>query len=151
MRLWLAAAAALTLAAAAFAAEDAIRVEQAWARATPGGAKTGAAYFTLESREADRLVGVETPIAGRAELHTHEMDSGIMKMRPVEGIAIEPGKKAVLKPGGDHVMLMELKQPLKEGQSFPLTLRFAKAGKREVTVTVEKPGAPGPTQHRHGS
>ena len=149
----LAAAAALAaaLGASALAVEDAVHVEQPWARATPGGAKTGAAYLTLESREPDRLLGVETPVAGRAELHTHAMDAGVMKMRPVEGIALEPGRKAMLKPGGDHVMLFDLKQPLKEGQSFPLTLRFERAGKREVTVKIEKAGAGGPTSHGHGS
>ena len=144
MRRWLAALAAAAVAATAIAAEDAVRIEQAWARATPGGATTGAAYLTIESREADRLVAVETPVAGRAELHSHAMESGVMKMRPVDGVAVGPGQPATLKPGGDHIMLVGLTEPLRAGQSFPLTLYFAKAGTMQVTVAVEAAGT-GPT------
>ena len=117
------------------------RVERPWARATAGNASTGAAYMTIESAAPDKLVGASTPIAGRAELHEHVDQGGVMRMRSVDAVPVRPGTPTVLKPGGLHVMLMELKRPLKEGDSFPLTLRFERAGPREVMVRVEKAGA----------
>lgn len=123
-----------------------IIVDNAWARATPGASTTGAAYLTVTDHGAapDRLIGVSSPVAARAELHTMSNDNGIMKMRALDGLAIEPGKPAELKPGGSHIMLFDLKQPLHEGDSFPLTLTFERAGAVLVTVTVEKIGAMGP-------
>jgi periplasmic copper chaperone A len=123
------------------------RIDHAWARATPGAASTGAAYFRIESPIDDRLIGLATPVAGKAELHTHVEVNGAMQMRAVEdGLAV-PARQAVeLKPGGPlHVMLIDLHQKLKAGDSFPLTLTFAKAGPRVVTVKVERLGAMGPT------
>ena len=123
-----------------------IMVENAWARATPGNIKTGGAYMTLKDMgtSPDQLVGVSTPVADKAELHIMTEDNGVMKMRPVAAIPVEPGKPTELKPGGYHVMLMGLKNPLKEGDSFPMTLKFEKAGTIQVTVKVEKPGAMAP-------
>jgi protein SCO1/2 len=144
----IAVAALLPLAAlsGAGAGEDGLKIDRAWARATPGKARTGVAFFMVESPAGDRLVGVASPIAGRAELHTHLDENGVMQMRAVEGgIALSPGHQIELKPGGLHVMLMDLKQRLKAGDSFPLTLSFEKAGARDVTVAVEQPGAMGPT------
>jgi len=110
--------------------------------ARPSAGKTGAAYFTVESRgAADRLVSAASPAAEKVELHSMTMDGTIMRMRQVEGIDVPAGGKAVLQSGGLHVMLFGLKAPLKEGDRFPLTLAFAKAGKIEVEVVVEKPGA----------
>lgn len=125
-----------------------ITVERAWARATPGTITTGGAYMTVidHGTTSDRLIGVSTPIAGKAEVHEMTTDNGVMKMRAVDGVAIEPGKSLELKPGGYHVMLTDLKQPLKEGDSFPLTVTFEKAGSIPVTVKVGKVGAMGPTQ-----
>jgi copper(I)-binding protein len=137
----------------AFAQDPGPRVEQAWARATPGGsASTGAAYATIETASPDKLVGASTPIAGRAELHEHVDQGGVMRMRSVDAVPVRPGTPTVLKPGGLHVMLMELKRPLKEGDSFPMSFVFEKAGVREVTVRVERAGAMGPPsgEHRHG-
>jgi hypothetical protein len=124
-----------------------ITVEHAWARATPGKVTTGGAYMTLVDRGAtpDRLVGVSTPVAGKAELHMSMQDGGIMKMHAVAGVTVEPGHTTELKPGGYHVMLLELSQPLKEGDSFPMTLMFEKAGSIQVTVKIEKAGAMGPS------
>ena len=123
-----------------------IMVQNAWARATAGNIKTGGAYMTLvdNGTAPDKLVAASTPVAGKAELHVMSMDKGIMTMRPVAAITVEPGKPTELKPGGYHVMLTDLKQPLKEGDSFPLSLTFANAGTIQVTVKVEKPGAMGP-------
>jgi copper(I)-binding protein len=123
-----------------------IAVENAWARATPGASTTGAAYLTVTDHGSapDRLIGVTSPVAARAELHTMSNDNGVMTMRGIDGLAVEPGKPVELKPGGNHIMLFDLKQPLHEGDSFPLTLTFEKAGAVQVTVTVEKIGAMGP-------
>jgi len=123
-----------------------ITVEHAWARATPGTITTGGAYMTVidHGAAADRLIGVSTPVAGKAEIHEMTNDKGVMKMHMVDGLAVEPGKPLELKPGGYHVMLMDLKHPLKEGDSFPLTLVFQKAGSVAVTVKVAKAGAMAP-------
>jgi copper(I)-binding protein len=94
--------------------------------------------------ERDRLVGVATPAADQAQLHTESVENGIMKMRALSAVEVKPGATTVLKPGARHVMLVGLKHPLKEGESFPLMLDFAKAGKQEVQVKVAKGGAMGP-------
>jgi periplasmic copper chaperone A len=142
--------AVLLLNAAAAAQTGPIEVKNAWARATPGKAETGAAYLTIESAAPDRLTGVSTPVAGKAEVHEMTMQGGVMKMRPLGPVDLPAGHAVVLKPGGTHIMLTGLKQPLRVGESFPLTLDFEKAGKREVTVTIEKAGAMGP-EHAGGA
>ncbi|GIK96481.1 MAG: hypothetical protein BroJett029_06900 [Alphaproteobacteria bacterium] len=115
-----------------------LTIDHPWARASAGHAKTGAAYFAVVNggAEADRLVGASSPV-GRAELHTHISEDGIMKMRPVDAVDLPAGERAVLEPGGLHVMLMDLAKPLVEGESFPLTLTFEKAGDIDVEVKVE--------------
>jgi len=122
-----------------------IEVSHAWARATAATAKTGAAYLTLANKGAsdDRLVAVAGTVAAKPELHVTSMENGVMKMRPLPGVDIKAGGQAELKPGGMHIMLIGLAAPLKEGQTFPLTLTFEKAGTVEVTFTVEKAGAMG--------
>ena len=123
------------------------KVDHAWARATPGAARTGAVYFRIESPTDDRLIGLASPVAAKAELHTHLEENGVMQMREVEGgLAVPAGQEVELKPGGLlHVMLIDLNQKLKAGDSFPLTLIFQKAGALEVTVKVERLGAMGPS------
>ncbi len=125
-----------------------LEVTNVWARATPGRAATGVAYLTVSSPTADRLVSASTPVARRAELHTTtvggSMAGMVMQMRRISGIDIAAGRPVTLKPGGLHIMLVGLRQPLQAGQSFPLTVTFQKAGARTVTVAVEKPGAMGP-------
>ena len=128
----------------AMAQSGSVQIKEAWARATPGGTQTGAAYVTFQSPTGDRLTGASTPVAKMAELHSMTMDNGVMKMRQVDGIDLPAGQAVTLKPNGYHIMLMDLAQPLKEGQTFPLTLSFAKAGSENVTVTVEKVGSMGP-------
>jgi copper(I)-binding protein len=120
-----------------------MEVQHAWARASAG--TTGAAYFIVTNKGSapDRLVAAATPVAGEAELHESKSVFGIMQMRPLGPLDIAPGQSAELKPGANHVMLMGLKQPLKEGDSFPLTLSFEKAGDVEVTVKVERASAMG--------
>jgi periplasmic copper chaperone A len=144
-------AAGLVAASTALAQPSQLEVDNAWAGATPGGAENGAAYVRITSPTADRLVSASTPVAKKTELHTMSMQGMVMKMRPVSGVDIPAGQPVSLKPGGEHIMLMGLNQPLREGQSFPLTLDFEKAGPRTVTVTVEKAGAkgPGPAAAQH--
>ena len=152
----------LTLVAAA-AADHAnhatpIMILQPWARATPPGAPTAAAYLTIMNHgaEPDVLVGASSPQAERVDFHIMTMDNGVMKMRPATtGVAVPAGGTVELKPdGGYHVMLSGLKAPLRSGTMLPVTLRFAKAGSIEVVFAVEPIGARGPsagaaTEHNH--
>ena len=140
--------ACLVVAGAALAQTNELEVTNAWARATPAKAENGVAFLTIRTSTPDRLVSVASPVAKKAELHTMEMAGMVMKMRPLVGLDIPAGQHVTLKPGGEHIMLMGLNGPLREGQSFPLTLTFEKAGAREVTVAVEKPGAAGPASQR---
>jgi copper(I)-binding protein len=137
---------ALVSAGPVVAQTGSVEVQKAWARATPGDAKAAALYMTLINKGTaeDRLVSVSTPAAGKAELHSSTTENGVMHMRPVEALGVKPGTPTVLKPGGYHVMLMDLKGPLVAGQTFAVTLTFEKAGKVEATATVEKVGAMGP-------
>jgi copper(I)-binding protein len=128
-----------------------VTVTHPWARATPGGVTVGGAYLEIKTAKgkADRLVAVRSTLAGAAELHTHIMEGGIAKMRRVDGIALPAGGSVVLKPGGNHLMLMDLKAPLKEGDLIKLTLVFEKAGELEIEATVEPIGAKGPHGFDH--
>lgn len=123
-----------------------VTVSHPWARATPPNAKVGAAYFTAEASRlaGDRLMSAKSDVAGRAEIHNHINEGGVMKMRPVESVIVSAGNKVTFKPSGYHVMLMDLKQPLKEGDILPLTLVFEKAGEIKVEATIEAIGATGP-------
>jgi periplasmic copper chaperone A len=129
---------------AAVAQTGQIEVTNAWARATPGGSIPGAAYLTIVSPVADRLIGVSSPIAKSAQLHTMTMRGGVMRMRQIAGIDLPAGKPVTLKPGSVHIMLVGLTGPLKEGQSFPLTLSFRSGATKEITVAVGKIGAMAP-------
>jgi copper(I)-binding protein len=145
--------AALALSGFALAQDPGPRVDGAWARATIGRSQLSVAYATVSSPVADRLVAVETPVAERAELHTSGKKSdGTMEMRGVEAIPLKPGEPVLLKPNAEyHVMLMGLKQPLKEGESFPMTFVFEHGGRRQVTVKVESARAMAPTPGGSGS
>jgi periplasmic copper chaperone A len=140
----LALTAGLLFASAALAQPTQLEISNAWAGATPGKSENGAAYVTIQSPTADRLISASSPVAKKVEVHTMSMEGSVMKMRPVAAFDIPAGQPVSLKPGGEHIMLMGLNQPLREGQSFPLTLDFEKAGPRTVTVAVEKVGAKGP-------
>ncbi|MGB3447040.1 MAG: copper chaperone PCu(A)C [Xanthobacteraceae bacterium] len=122
-------------------------ISNAWTRATPGGAKVGGGYLTIENKgtTADRLVGGTTTVAGKLEVHQMSMSDGVMKMHPVEGgLTIEPGKTVKLAPGGYHLMLVDLKQPFKQGETVPVTLLFEKAGKVAVSLSVQGIGGAAP-------
>jgi periplasmic copper chaperone A len=118
------------------------RLGHVWARASAGNATTDAACLTLiDNGRPDRLVGANTPFAAMAELHETINDSGVVKIRPVAAIALEPGKPLALSPDGYHVMLTWLKTRLKAGESFPLTATFEHA--QPITVNVEAVGGAG--------
>ena len=122
-------------------------ISQAWSRATPNGAKIGTGYFTIENKgtTADKLVGVSGEVSDKIEVHEMSMNNGVMKMRPVDGgLTIDPGKTVKLAPNGYHLMIMDLKSPLKQGGKVPVTLEFEKAGKVAVTLDVQGIGAQGP-------
>lgn len=148
----LAALCALVLAVPASAGD--IAISAPWARASAPNAPNGACYLEITNigKEPDRLVSAASPAAAKVELHTHLMDNGVMRMRPVEAFEVAPGEPQVLRPGGNHIMLMGLSAPLKPGASFPVTLTFAKAGAVTVDVKVQEAGsmtAPGAAPGTH--
>lgn len=140
--------AALPAAAQEYRAGD-IVIEQPWSRAA-GANATGAGFLTIRNTGAapDRLLSASSPIAGRVELHTMSMDGGVMRMRPVEIIPVPAGGTVQLAPGGLHIMLVGLAQPLVQGGRAPLTLRFERAGEVRVELAVQAAGARAP-QHAH--
>lgn len=122
-------------------------ITQAWSRATPGGAKVAGGYLTIENKgsAADRLIGGAVDVAARVEVHEMSMKDGVMIMRHLDkGLAVEPGKTVKLAPGGYHLMLMDLRSPLKQGDKLPVTLEFEKAGKVKLLLDVQGVGAKGP-------
>ncbi len=124
-----------------------IRITQPWARATPGGAKVTAGYVTLTNtgKTADRLISASVEIAAVLELHDMTMIDGVMRMRRMEkGIEIKPGETVVLKPGGMHLMLLELRKSVVQGSPVKGTLMFERAGSVDVEFEVAPIGAAGP-------
>jgi len=122
-------------------------ITQAWSRATPGGAKIAGGYLTIENKGAtpDRLIGGAGDVAGKIEVHEMSMNDGVMTMRPLDkGLTIEPGKTVKLAPGGYHLMMLDLKSPLKQGDKVPVTLEFEKAGKVKLSLDVQGVGAQAP-------
>ena len=123
-------------------------ITQPWSRATPGGAKIAGGFLTIENKGAapDRLISGSGDIAGKVEIHEMAMNNGVMTMRPLDkGLVIEPGKTVKLAPGGYHLMLMDLKQPFKQGDKVPVTLEFEKAGKVALSLDVQGVGARAPS------
>lgn len=123
-----------------------LKIVRPWARETARMARAGGAFMTIENTggTSDRLLKAASPVAARTEVHTVIQDGDVMRMREVPALDLAPKSKVELKPGGYHVMLMELKAPLKAGDRFPLTLTFEKAGTITVEITVEKLTGPAP-------
>jgi periplasmic copper chaperone A len=113
-------------------------VQDAWVRATPPGADIAAAYMTLRNTGTTLITvtGVESPIAGHAMIHETKVEGGQSKMRPHEQLAIAPGATVKLQPGGLHVMMHDLKQPLTVGEKVPLVIQLSGGGTVEATATV---------------
>jgi hypothetical protein len=148
------AAALAVLAVAAAAASAQTTVKDAWVRGTVEPQKATGAFMQITSAQGGRLVSAQSPVAGVTEVHEMSMEGNVMKMRAVPALELPAGKAVELKPGGYHVMLMDLKQPLKSGENVPLTLVVeGKDGKREtleLKVPVKAAGAAAPmTEHKH--
>jgi len=128
------------------AAAGGLVVSQPWTRSTPPGASVGGGYATIRNTgsEPDRLVGFTSPAAGRGEVHEMSVEAGVMRMRPVPILDIKPGESLVFRPGGLHLMFMELKAPLRQGEPVKGVLQFERAGRIEVEFSVARPGAPSP-------
>ena len=135
---------AITLFSAALPAQEFtlgnVTIADPWSREMPPNAPNGAAYFRVENRGGapDRIVSARTDIAESVEIHTHEMENGLMKMRQVESIEVSAGGEVLLKPHGLHVMLFGLKQPLVGGEGFDLTVVFEKSGELELSVPIKR-------------
>ena len=138
--------ATLLLACGALHAQP-VEVHDAWARSTVKGQKGSGAFMNIKAKEGVKLVGVSSPVAGVAEVHEMKMDGDIMKMRAVPVLELPAGKAVDLKPGGYHVMLMDLKAPLAKGSSVPVTLIFQNAQgvesqqQLQLPVAAQAPGA----------
>jgi periplasmic copper chaperone A len=130
--------------------KNGIMAMEPWAPPSLAGAHNGAAYFILmnHGNTADRLISLSTPVAGKAEIHREETTNGVMRMRPTGPLTLEPGEMIALKPGGFHVMLLDLKEPLKAGEHFPLTLTFERAGAMTLEATVTKSPLAGGHMHQ---
>jgi len=122
----------------------ALEIEHPWTRATPPTAKTGGGFLTITNKGTtpDRLIAARSPVSLKVEVHEMKMDGSVMRMREVDGgIEIPPGATVTLKPGGYHIMFMELKAPLAQGGKVPVTLVFEKAGSIDVELKIEALGA----------
>lgn len=132
-----------------------LSIERPWSRELPAVAPNGAAYFQVDNGggKAARIVSARSPIAERAEFHTHETEGGVMKMRHLQSVEVPAQGGVSFEPGGLHVMLVGLKEPLVAGESFPLTLGFQEAGEIEVKVEITAGGMSGHSGHgnlKHG-
>lgn len=128
-----------------------LHIDHPWSREMPPVAPTAAAYFVVHNKGSadDRLLTVETPVAGKAEIHEHAHVGGMMKMQQVQNVVIPAGGEVKFAPMGYHVMLFNLKQQAKEGDRFPLTLTFEKAGAVTVEVAVQKDEPVADGGHNH--
>lgn len=141
---------ALALAVFSSSSWSQVEIERPWIRATAPGVKIAAGYLTVHNKSAapERLVGGASPAAERVETHVHIKDGNILRMREVKGYDVPAQGSLELKPGGAHLMLIGVKQPLKEGDSVPVTLRFERAGEITVNFPVGRLAAP-PLHHKH--
>ena len=136
------------------ASSSQIAIAGPWSRETAEGQDAGGAFMkiTNSGTATDRLTGGSTPVAGEVQIHTVDMTDGVMHMRQLEdGLEIPAGGSVTLKPGSFHIMLMQLEQPLKQGETVPVTLTFEKAEPVEVELAVQPVGAEGPMAEATGS
>ncbi|WP_325894582.1 copper chaperone PCu(A)C [Grimontia sp. NTOU-MAR1] len=142
---------AAAFSAVSFSSFAAVEVSKPYARATPPHAPNSAAFMMLKNSgdESVSLVKAATPVAKKVELHTHTMDGGMMKMRQVENIEIPANGMSELKPGGLHIMLFGLQNPLKEGETLTLTLSFSDGTKVTKNIPVKKVMTGSQMKHKH--
>lgn len=128
---------ALLLSLAAQAQSPAVKVDDAWVRATVAPQKATGAFMQLTSAHAAKVVAASSPVAGMVEIHEMKMDDGVMKMRAVDALPLPAGQAVALKPGSYHVMLMGLQRPIKAGEVVPLTLTVEGADGKRTDVEVK--------------
>jgi periplasmic copper chaperone A len=146
MRLWIGALLVISL-----PAFGQVEVSDAWMRATAPGQKTAAGYMVIHNKSAqpERLVGGSSQAAAKLETHVSIKDGDIMRMREVKGYDIPAEGSFELKPNGSHLMLVDLKRPLKEGDKVPVVLKFEKSGEVKVDFEVRPLGASASGHHQH--
>jgi copper(I)-binding protein len=127
----------MALAPSATLAQPKIEVTNAWARASVPGQKVGGVYMDIRSATSARLLSASSPAAGRVELHNMRVENGVMKMSPVDGIELPAGQSIKLAPGGNHVMLIDLKRELKQGETVPVVLMIESPDKKRQTIEVK--------------
>jgi copper(I)-binding protein len=135
----------------AFAVQAQVQVEKPWTRATAPGANVAGGYMLIRNQGAtgDRLVGASSPASAKVEMHVHINDNGVMKMREVRGYDVPAKGSFELKPGGAHLMFMDIKRPFKEGEKLPVKLKFEKAGEVDAEFQVGGlGGAAAPAMHQ---
>ena len=120
-----------------------LQIRHPWARATPPGAKVAAGYFEIRNngKQPDRLLSASTPVAKQVEMHVTEHAGEVAKMRQLRAFEVPARERLALEPSGAHLMLVDLVQPLKKGERFPMMLRFERAGEIEVQFEVQEMGA----------
>lgn len=146
------AAAAMLAALSSSPTHAQVSVEAPWVRATVPGQKATGAFMTLRSSQDARFVEARSPVAGVVEIHEMKHDGGMMRMSAIASLPLPAGRHVDLKPGGYHVMLMDLKRPIADGDAVPLTLVFEGADRKRVTMEVTakaRPLASEPPKHAH--
>jgi len=125
--------------------EKPIDIEDPWSRATPPGSTIAVGYMVIRNKSEDRerLLSASSPLARKVETHVTLKDGGIMRMREVPGYEVPGRGRVELKPGGAHLMLLDIKRPFKQGEKIPLTLRFERSGEMKVELEVRAAGATG--------
>ena len=128
-----------------------VQVDKPWARATAPGAKVGGGYMVIRNGgAADKLLSASSPAAAKVELHVHLNDNGVMRMREVPAFEVPAKGVFELKPGGAHLMFMDIKRPFKEGEKLPVKLKFEKAGEVNAEFQVGGMGGAAPSApHKH--
>lgn len=129
-----------------------LSLQHPWARETAQGQAAGGGFVTIVNgtRREDRLIGATSPVAGEVQLHTMSMDGGIMRMRQVQGGFAVPAMGTLeLRPGANHIMFIGLKRRLRQGERFPVTLRFQRAGRVTVQFAVQAVGSTAPMESSH--
>jgi copper(I)-binding protein len=127
-----------------------LRIDHPWSRATPPAARVGAGYLVVTNggAAADRLMAAISPAAARVEIHEMRMEGSVMRMREMaQGLPVPAGAKVELKPGGYHLMFMELKAPFVVGTDVPVTLVFERAGRVDITLQIEPATTRAPRPH----
>ena len=144
---------ALGLAAFSLSAMADVAVKDAWVRGTTPAQKATGAFMEITSSEAASLLSASSPVAGVVEIHTMKMEDGVMKMRAMPKLDLPAGKGIKLQPGGNHVMLMDLKQQMKKGDVVPITLKIEGKDKQvqtfEIKAEVRDLAAPATMDHGH--